>query len=165
MWRAGDCPATSCWWRTLCGDTSSSCLRHSRAWHPRLCLWRPALLPLTRSVRAGGQLCWPGQQSRAVRDASTRASTAASWARLGAHWRLSRREPEGMLWQWRMGDRKGGDSRPALLRLLLLRLLLLCLRLLPPRLEALSCTRPCTPSGCGTRLTASGAPAGPVSEW
>ena len=43
-----------------------------------------------------------------------------------AYWRPSSREPEGMLWQCRMGDRKGGDIRPALLRLepLLLRLLL-----------------------------------------
>ena len=34
-----------------------------------------------------------------------------------AYWRPSSREPEGMLWQCRMGDRKGGDIRPALLRL------------------------------------------------
>lgn len=54
-----------------------------------------------------------------------------------AHWRPRRREPEGMLWQWRMGDRKGGDSRPALLRLLPLRLAELPRAELPPRL--LSC--------------------------
>ena len=53
-----------------------------------------------------------------------------------AHWRPRRREPEGMLWQWRMGDRKGGDSRPALLRLLPLRLAELPLAELPPRLPS-----------------------------
>ena len=46
--------------------------------------------------------------------------------REATHWRPSSREPEGMLWQCRMGDRKGGDIKPALLRLdpLLLQLLL-----------------------------------------